>query len=166
MRFLEWLKHRRAKRVQVQHLFDRSHWWITGLHDFVPFFAELPELVPAGSLLGLADGTGSPDLETFYTLHSVPCGAHETSSLPAEFRHAPFVAITETTMSYLANLANEHAEPEIAIHVVAVRAGESVLEWFDAPDDPFSVAQFIDEDRVRDFCSRTEAGYAAVEHGV
>ncbi len=68
-------------------------------------------------------------------------------------------------MMALAAIAEHHAEPEIALFMVVISDGSSVLEWYDAPDDPISISLDYPEDAVSSF-ARTVGGVYVADEGV
>jgi len=63
-------------------------------------------------------------------------------------------------------LAGEHAEPEVAIHLMVVTDSGSYLEWFDLPQDPISVSSVADEGMIRQFAEAIGGDYERLENGV
>lgn len=147
------------------YLFDRSHWRVTHMGSMPEFFRELGVLVPDGSILALADGAWPDDVLAWFALNK-PSSVPEPCGPTGEFTNAHFVVVSQKSMAELARLAESHAGPEIAIHLGVFHEGNSLVEWFDAPDDPLSVAVSIPEAAVRSFANRTGAECVRIERGV
>jgi hypothetical protein len=54
-------------------------------------------------------------------------------------------------MSALAELAEARAEHDVAEHLIAYRADEILLEWYDAIYDPIFVSRAIDRETLAAF---------------
>jgi hypothetical protein len=64
-------------------------------------------------------------------------------------------------MDAFAKLADHHAGPEIAGALGAFTSDEIWLEWFDAPDDPISLALSIPESAVERFANQIRGKWMA-----
>ena len=124
---------------------DSRHWHVHDVTEFSRLFEALPQFVPRGSVLGLAEGAWPPDLERFLSTHAVHIDASLLETLPSEFTHARFIPVEHVIMSNLSELANHCAEPEVALHLIVVRDGVPWLEWYDATDDPIALSWALGE---------------------
>ena len=131
-------------------LTNSAHWDIHGA-DFYRAIRALPEILTPGSVLGLADGAWSSHLRSFLDAHAAALEPDVISALPADFRRARFIRTDARTIADLAALADKHAEPEVAIHLIVLQAGSSLVEWYDLPNDPIAVSLSIDEAAVKRF---------------
>jgi len=136
------------------YLFDRGHWRIKDVKDLSLFFKALPRLVPTGSVLGLSG------MFTSRELMSLLPRAHKMDG----FRDFTFVPVSDATTRDLQQLQDRRAWPGFILFVEVISQGESVLQWFDLPDDPISVALSISEKAVRDFAAATGSSYERVQH--
>lgn len=136
----------------TRYLMDAPHWRIEGVRDYPRFLLALTDLLPRCSVIGLAGGAGSPEIETFLREHAVLVSRTTRAAIPqGEFHSAAFLSSDPRCLAALAELAEHHAEPEIAGHVIAISNDTSVLEWFDAPDDPISISSTLAEAAVSRF---------------
>jgi len=127
---------------------------------FVDFFRALAELSPPDSFLVL--GSGAWDRETQDALSKLAVDPGAGLPIPAGFHSdRGVVPITASNMETLAGLADHHASPEIAIHLAAVTADDSWLEWFDATDDPISMSLTLPESAVERFAARVRGDWMA-----
>lgn len=153
---------RRARR----YLMEGDHWRIRPVRDFTAFFRTLPLLAPPGAFLALAEGSWPAAVRAVLTRVSASPGEWSPGWLAPEFGRAYCVRVSEPHMAALARLADDHAEPEIAIHLTAFTADGPVLEWFDAPHDPIAVSLSVEADAVSRFAREVGGACEEVKHGV
>ena len=147
---------------------EKTRWVIDGLSDFEPFFRHFGQLVPEEDvLLYFEGGSMSPDVRAFMEKHAVPA-QHKIcrgtiSPEPLIFHLAASIKV----LSGLANLASQHAYPEIADHCHVYNKEGMILQWYDAcdPDCPLGAGPTIPEERVKKFCELTGATYKAYKSG-
>jgi hypothetical protein len=139
------------------YLFDGPHWEIDPTGPFDIFFQALPALVPPEAIVCLSDGEWDDELKSFLQRH------HETAPegliCPSEFFDGAHIPATPEVLNKLAQIANHHAPPEIAMYVAVSLQSKQILEMFDATCDPFAVALSIPEERVQKFCALTGVQY-------
>ena len=135
-------------------------WEINAVRSYSAFFRFLPTLVPPSSLLCLAEGVWDAELTSFF--HRYTCKPPDGLFQPAEFEDGAYVPIDESLLVELANISLRHAGPEIAMCVAVSCGTVQVLEWFDAPSDPISVALSIPQNAVEQFCRLVGAEYRKV----
>jgi hypothetical protein len=147
------------------YLFDRAHWCIKDVKDLSLFFEALPRLIPTDSLLGLAGAFTSRELMSLLPLaHGLDGVRSLPDPFPDEFRDATFFPVSDAITRDLLQLQDRRAWPGFILFLVVISQGESLLEWFDLPDDPISVALSISEQAVRDFAVATGSSYERVQH--
>jgi len=137
--------------------------WTAGpVRDAAAFFRMLPELLPSGSVLYLEDVCSS-DGVTLARSHCIePQMKLALGTLwprPNSF-HLP---LTLAIASGLAQLAEHHPTPEIAIHIHAYLGQEVLLEWHDAFTHPLRLALTLPEARVRHLCEALQCKYELEE---
>jgi len=141
----------------VRYLMDGPHWRIVGVQGFAAFFRAVRLLGP-NTLVGLASGAWPGELRESLSGMSASLRAAVLERLPQEFHRALFIPVGDCEMETLAELAERHAEPEIATHIGVFTEAGRLLEWFDAPTDPIvvspslgggAVSRFADELRAR-----------------
>jgi hypothetical protein len=66
-------------------------------------------------------------------------------------------------MLALAEIATRHAESEIAIHLCVCADNQSVLEWYDLPDDPIVVSVLIPGEMIAYFAAKCSVGFRRVQ---
>jgi len=141
------------------------HWHVHGA-DFYRVFTALPKLTPAGSLLGLAEGAWRQDVREFFAAWATQPEPSALASVPQDFVHARFIPIDVPSMASLTDLANCHAEPELAIHMIVIHRGASLIEWYDLPGDPIAVASSFGETAVGQFAASVDGEYEMSRPGV
>ena len=68
--------------------------------------------------------------------------------------------ITRDNLEGLAEIAERHATPEVAVHLHVYKGSKVLLEWYDAFfDDPFYVSKDISEEKLREFCNTLGTKY-------
>jgi hypothetical protein len=141
----------------TEYLFDGPHWEIDPIGPFDIFFKALPALVPPGAILCLSEGVWDDELLNFLQRHRVP--APEGLICPSQFLDGAHIPATPEVLNELVQIADHHADPEIAIYAAVSYHAEQILEWCDATCDPFAVALSIPEERVRAFCALAGVQY-------
>ena len=142
---------------EMRHLFDGEHWEIAPIRSLALFFRALPSLVPGDSLLCLAEGSWDEEIIDFFNKYRIqpPAGI----DTPGEFEDGAHLPVEQTVLDALAALAEHHAGPEVAMYIAVSHHTSQLLEWFDVPSDPFSVAICIPDSTVDAFCSKTGVSY-------
>jgi hypothetical protein len=135
-------------------LFAEAHWIVSGRVAFIDFFSALVHLAPAGSVLQI-EGNPYPDVEEGLE----PWLYEESKKVAWLFRTAAkySVPVTPENMTVLAQLAEHHAEPEVADHFILWHGDEQILNWYDAPSDPIYLAYLLKEERVALFAGNLGA---------
>lgn len=142
---------------------DSHHWRIDGANDFPRIFLALVDLLSPGSVIGFCGGSLSPEVRSFFTQNSLTLDPAVTESLPMpEFVDAHFLPVDRSCMADLAAIAEHHAEPEIALFMVAISDGSSVLEWYDAPGGSISISAKFPEEEISAF-ARTVGGVCVAD---
>jgi hypothetical protein len=141
----------------TEYLFDGPHWEIGATRGFENFFRALPALVPPEATVCLCEGEWDDEVQSFLQHHHVP--APEGLICASEFLDGEHIPATAEALHELAQIANHHAPPEIAMHVSVSLQSKQILEMFDATCDPFSVALSVHEERVQQFCSLAGVQY-------
>jgi hypothetical protein len=74
------------------------------------------------------------------------------------------MSITPRNLEGLADLAERHAFPELAIHLHVYKGTDMLLQWYDAGGrDPLLLSKQIPVERVREFCNRLGVEYRHVD---
>ena len=133
-------------------------WLADPIRDAPAFFRALPELLPSGSILYLEDVCSSEGVALAKRHCIEPKLKLALGTIwprPNSF-HLP---LTPTTATELADFAEHHATPEIAIHLHAYRGDQVLLEWHDAFTAPVRLAATLPEATVRHFCLLLHCNY-------
>lgn len=148
------------------HLETWPRWKVQPVRDPVLFLQALSVLTPSGSVLYLEDGRVPPRVRTYLEERA----AKDTCKVqlgtiwprPSQFH----MAATQDNLLSLAELAENCAAPEIAIHVHVYADGKIVLEWYDAFDkDPIYISNEVPEHQVQAFCRGLGVNYEQVVGG-
>lgn len=137
---------------------NASNWRVNGVSDAELFFTALSELVDEETIIALHDPLGEEVLD-FATGHAAQDKtevAMGTIWPRSKIHHIP---CTKDNLLYLSALAQRHAQPEIAIHIHVYKAGQVILEWYDAFDDPIYLASTVAESAVAKFAAKCEGTY-------
>ncbi|MBL7186498.1 MAG: hypothetical protein ISS70_09240 [Phycisphaerae bacterium] len=137
-----------------------AYWEISGEVEFPSLLRALLTLVPENAILYLEGGTPPKDVRVFLGSHCIPEVTHLAMGTiwprPLVF-HLP---ATSENLCKLAELAEKCSALEIAIHLHVYKAGEVLLEWYDAFfDDPMYLSRHVPEDNVRSFSSELSLKY-------
>ena len=137
----------------------RSGWEIAGIRDGEKFFRSLAALLPTPATLVLEGTSIAPDVRRLLESAAIPPRRHVPAGTvlprPATY-HVPASA---SLLTALADLAAEHAEPELCDHFHAYDDGRWLLRWYDAFGQPMQVDGTISEDSVRGLCHALGATY-------
>jgi hypothetical protein len=151
MGLLKWLRGESPEGAHPPYLFDAPHWSVVGVDDLARFFQALPLLESPSTMVGLAGGWWPDPVRSDLGMSSTNVDDVVRLALPSEFHSALFVPVTADSAAMLVHLAETRAEPEVATHLVVVRDGASLLEWFDLPGDPITIAPSISDAEVQRF---------------
>ena len=134
-------------------------WEVSRIEDLPSFLRALIDLVPLESTLYLEGNSISKDIQLYLEARKPQqITKVETGTIwphPKCFH----MAITYESLDGLAQLADKHAEPEIADHLHIYKDNKIILQWYDAFSDPFYISKEILEDKVKNFCSRLNTTY-------
>jgi hypothetical protein len=163
---------------------DGPAWEVGPLEDLSVFFSNLDLILPGDAVLFLQGTSMAQDVKAFLASRALPESenvelgeGYPGDRLPKErtFK-GPFggelklfprgsrfqIAASPDTLERLAELAGQHAEPEMFDSLVAYRANKVLIHWYDAPSIPFNVSTEIDEARLKAFCEKAHIGYVMV----
>ena len=133
---------------------DEPFWELTGKTDFPALFRALHEILPENSILYFEGGSPSGQLLDFLNTKSVPEQTHVAVSTiwpRPDYYHVP---ATAENISRLADISENIAEPELAVHFHIYCKGEVVLQWHDVFSDPMLLSCKLAEENVRTFAHR------------
>jgi hypothetical protein len=147
-------------------MMEAGHWSIQKARDIAAVFRALPAVAPQHAFLALAGGAWPREVKSVLTRESARSAPPFRSCLASEFTVAFFIPVSEAAMASLAELADRHAEPEVALHVAVFTDLGRFLEWFDAPDDPIAVSASAPADEVARFAQAVGGTCERVERGV
>lgn len=141
------------------HLVEGPHWRVVGVKTFDTFFRCLADLVPEGSTLYIENTTFTPDVEDYLKGLMIEDGVEVARGTiwpkPRIYR----IPIAQTHLFGLARISAQHAEPEVAEHMIVCSGSVILLEWYDAGFDTIYLSKEIDEDKVKCFCTKIGAKY-------
>jgi hypothetical protein len=151
--------HRPPRKRSHAYLSERPHWRVEDM-DFSRFFGALPRVVPEGSMLYIENTQFARDVNDYLVPRAVQAPQHAVKAgtiwPKPRFFHVP---VTRPVMHGLAELAERHAAPEVADHMVVYRDSTILIEWYDAGFDPIFLSREIDENTVREFGVQIGAKY-------
>ena len=137
----------------------KPHWQIESPKDFASFLRALSVLIPEGCVAYLEDGAPSKELDAYLETHTLPSRPKIPGGTfwPNAWYHLP---ATTDNFSELADIAERHANPEVAIHFHVYRDRSLLLQWYDAFFDPIYVSKEICEKNVKEFCEQLGVQYS------
>ena len=139
-------------------IIHESHWEVTGVTSLPAFFRALSRLAPNNSILCLEGGVWPARVQNVF----------DAISLNMELEPRPgyegyYFSITEEHMAKLAEVAENSAESEIAIHLFVLFGDEKgILEWYDLPNDPIHISETIEQQSVSHFAEAIGASYRRI----
>jgi hypothetical protein len=130
-------------------------WAVPAPTDAARFFRAISALAPPGSVLYLEGGSPSPEILAYLDAR-VPAKTTKVAVGTVWPRPEVFhMSITSRNLEGLAELAERHALPELAVHIHVYKDTDVILQWHDADGrEPILVSKQISEDRVREFCDQ------------
>ena len=127
--------------------------------DLASFLRALDDLVPPGSVLYLEGGDPTPEIRSYLEERTADQTTRVALGTIWPRPQCFHMRATRDNLDGLAELAERHATPEIAVHLHVYKGDTVLLEWPDAFADPFRVSKEIPEDKVREFCARLGIKY-------
>ena len=138
----------------------RAAWRICGrFPDAAGVFRAMPVLVPDGGMLYLEGGDHSDKIARFLASHQQTSEVRiavgtiwpqpKVCHLPAE----------RAGFAQLAHFAEQHATPEICVHLHVYRGEQVWTSWYDAFHADLYVSQQVPESAVRSFCETVGCEY-------
>ena len=135
----------------MKYLCDTPHWAIEGNPDFLVFFRNLHQLVEERAILAVSGSSLESAVSDYLTKIKIEPRAGvrcEPHFFGPDAYHVP---ATVDNLAGLADMAEHHADPEVADHMVVYRDTTVLLEWYDAGANPIWITKDIDEDRIASF---------------
>ena len=135
----------------MKYLCDKAHWAIEGNPDLVLFFRNLPGLFQEGAILAISGSSLETVVKDYLNVLKVKPSKGtrcEPYFLGPEAYHIP---ITVNNLNHLADIAENHAEPEVADHIIVYRDTSVLLEWYDVGSNPIWLARDIAKETADDF---------------
>lgn len=127
----------------------KPFWELKGRTDFPRLLRALAGLLPEGCILYFEGG--SKTIADFFQAHAIPEQSHVAVGTLWPRSTCYHVPATPENLRELAELAESHAEPELAIHFHVYRNGEVLLQWYDAFGQPMLLSGALVESKVRAF---------------
>jgi hypothetical protein len=134
-------------------LWNRPHWELKGRIDSALFFRHLATAFPSATTLFVEGTSVAPEVDGFLRSVAEP-GDYlpKRQTLwprPRQYR----IRCDSTTLAALADLAEEHAEPELLGHLFVYASSKVLLEFPDAfaGGCPALISADNDEQTIRNF---------------
>jgi hypothetical protein len=139
---------------------DTPAWEISPPRDAADFLRAISLLAPPESVLYLEGGSPPAEVRAYLANNAATRITKVTMGTIWPRPETFHVSISPRSLEGLAQLADRHALPEIAIHLHVYKGTEVLLQWYDAgDDDPLLVSKQIPEETVREFCRRLGVTY-------
>ncbi len=136
-------------------LWNRPHWELKGRTDSALFFRHLAAALPSATTLFVEGTSVAPEVDAFLQSVAEP-GEYlpKRQTLwprPRQYR----LRCDGTTLAALADLAEEHAEPELLDHLFVYDGSKVLLEFPDAfaRGCPALISADSDEQTIRNFAA-------------
>lgn len=146
------------------YIMDGPHWTLGPPSDLGAFFRALRLLVPLEGFLGLAQGLWWDKVRDRIASFAVDPGPAVLDTLTDEFDDADFLLTSKPSLDALASLSREQEAPGLFIFLVLFTRDGPVLEWFDAPTDPMSIAGSIPRGQVVQFAQEARLAFNVADH--
>ncbi|HAX61013.1 MAG TPA: hypothetical protein DCX95_00410 [Elusimicrobia bacterium] len=132
------------------------YWEVEPIKIFTEFLSALPIIIPNGSILYLEGGYPDKKLKEFFNKTQIanPVKIAIGTIWPVsgiDYYHIP---LTDENIKELLELSKNHAEPEIAVHLLVYKGNKILIDWYDVFDDPFYLSEDIIEDKLKEFCNK------------
>ncbi|MBI5383306.1 MAG: hypothetical protein HZA90_01320 [Verrucomicrobia bacterium] len=127
------------------------HWVIEGLKQPVPFFKQLPMLLPSDSILYVEGTTIVSEVASFYSAHharNAVAVVRDTIAPVPDIYHFSFSSDVSTR---LGRFAESRPVAEMFDHIKAYRGETLLFTFHDAFDGWLRIAEHIPEDTVARF---------------
>ena len=142
-------------------LTELEHWDVDPA-DASAVFLALGGLLPHGFAIGVLGGGGT---ESALRPYRVDPSVLPLERCPEDFARADWYRATPDALATLADLTQHHAAPELFIHVFAAGPDGSLLEWWDAPDDPLALAGWLPQRAVASFARAVGSSFRRARAG-
>jgi hypothetical protein len=143
-------------------------WQLEKHGDYTKFFSKLVDLgFPQGSYLVLESTSLNTELAKYLKPYLVKSkhtgGLFKFLFSEIQYFHVP---LNPETMSRLFEFSKTCAAPEICNHLVVIHGDETLLHWYDFPDDPIHISGSISEDAISSFAATLGSEYRREETAV
>ncbi len=139
------------------------HWVVKGLEQPIPFFSQLPNLLPGDAILYF-EGTGIvPEVGTFYLANEAqnPVAVVRDTIVPVpEVYHVKF---SQHVTAGLSSLAEKYANPELLDHIKAYQGQTLLFTFHDAFSGWLRISEAVPEQKVATFCKALGVTYRREE---
>ncbi len=130
---------------------SRPFWELEGKTDFPCLLRALAALLPEGCVLYFEGGSPTKSLSDFFRANGIPKQSHVAVAILWPRPVCYHVPATPENLSRLAELAEHHVAPELAVHFHVYRKAEVLLEWHDAFGQPMLLSGTLPERNVQAF---------------
>ncbi len=137
-------------------------WEVSCAKDFPSFLRALSDLVPSDSILYIEGGSPHDEIKLYLESRKAMQIAKVAMGTIWPRPKIFHMLINLENLEGLAQLAERHAEIEIAVHLHIYKDNKVLLQWYDAFFDPFYISKEIPEDKVNNFCSQLGIKYKEV----
>ena len=134
-------------------------WKVSSPKEFPAFFRALIDLLPEGSIAYLEGGSPKKELKAFLDERSIPEVSHVAMGTIWPRPYVFHLPTTPDNLSALADISENYAEPEVAIHFHVYKDDQILLEWYDAFYDPIFISNRVPESKVKEFCAKLSLKY-------
>jgi hypothetical protein len=141
---------------------SQRFWELDGRTDFSHLLRALGGLLPKGSILYFEGGSSVKPLVDFFHAHEIPEQSRVAVAILWPRPTCYHILATPENLQELAELAERHAAPELAVHFHVYRNAEVLLEWHDAFDQPMLLSGTLPSGKVRAFA---ETLHMAIKSG-
>jgi hypothetical protein len=141
------------------------HWELDGPKSFDVLFDALSGWLPDDAILYLEDGSPDEKISAFFDQHAVCVTTRVAAGTLWPPPKTVYLPATDTVLAGLAELASDHAEPELAIHFHVYRNDTVLIQWHDAFGQPMLLSGSFSESEVIALARKLDRDYRKIEPG-
>jgi hypothetical protein len=142
---------------------DEEVWELSCPEDSSLFYKELSSLIEEDLIIYLEDGSWDTEIKEFFLNNKIDSSIIPGGTLWPKPK-AVHLRSTKENLYKLAKLQENHAEPEIAMHIHVYRKpSKLILEWHDAFDNSICVNKNISEQKIKNFCQHIGIKYKKIK---
>ena len=135
------------------------HWVVEGLTQPIPFFSQLPNLIPTDANLYFEGTSIVPEVGTFFLANEAQNPVTVIRDTLAPVPEVYHIKFSQSAVAELCKLAEKYAQPELFDHIKAYQGQTLLFAFHDAFSGWLRVSEAIPEQTVAAFCKALGTTY-------